>query len=374
MLKILTTDLKWRGDIDDYSSLQFIKRWHDVGEFELHINRHANGVSELQKNRIVMLTPSKAGIIKHREIELDENGKETENWVFKGYDLKGVFSQRLTLPPSTTAYDNKQGPAETVMKHYVNNNAIEPADRKRKFIMMRMNDDLGAGGTVKWQSRYKVLAEELRDISLADGIGWDVYLDVKAGWWTFDTFEGRDLSHQNAEGHSPVFFSHEFGNVRSIAFTDSDLNKRNVAFVAGQGEGENREIIELGEASDIDRIETFIDARDVDQDGGSNNGETLEQRGSRLLAQQANEMYLECEVLTPTDNAPFVYEKDYFLGDIVTVMNRDWGVAANQRITEAKEIYEANGFRLELTFGQKRPTLISKLNDKFSQHDNVLKR
>ncbi|MCM3161342.1 siphovirus ReqiPepy6 Gp37-like family protein [Metabacillus litoralis] len=39
----------------------------------------------------------------------------------------------ITLPPSHTAYDNKQGNAETVMKHYVNTNIVNSVDANRKI-------------------------------------------------------------------------------------------------------------------------------------------------------------------------------------------------------------------------------------------------
>ncbi|MGJ9385523.1 Gp37-like protein [Salipaludibacillus sp. CF4.18] len=71
---------------------------------------------------------------------------------------------------------------------------------------------------------------------------------------------------------------------------------------------------------------------------------------------------------------PFVYEKDYNLGDITTQMNREWGVIVDQRITEFTEVYEASGFGLEVIFGQKRPTLITKIKDEFKQYENELKR
>ncbi|MEI5909447.1 siphovirus ReqiPepy6 Gp37-like family protein [Bacillus spongiae] len=372
MLKILTPQMEWIAEIDDYISFQLTKKWHDVGSFELHINRHSQSVEELQKNRLVMLSPNKVGIIKHIEVALDENGRATENYVYKGYDLKGIFGQRLTLPPSNTAYDNKSGAAETVLKHYVERNAVNPTDRKRKFVMLRMEDDLQRGNSINWQSRFKILSEELRDISLTSGVGWDVSLNLKEGWWEFDALDGKDLSYKNQFGNSPVYFSPEFENVQTMGFSDSDLNMKNVAFVAGQGEGVEREVAEIGNTEDFERIETFIDARDIEKNGVGDNGETLQERGERTLEQLRNELFLEAEILT--HSSPFQYEKDFFLGDIVTIMNRDWGVMSHERVTEAKEIFEHNGYKLELTFGKNRPTLISKIKDGFSQFDNELRR
>ena len=46
---------------------------------------------------------------------------------------------------------------------------------------------------------------------------------------------------------------------------------------------------------------------------------------------------LESEILT---YGSFEYEKDWDLGDIVTVQNNAWGIAMDARITEVTEIYE----------------------------------
>jgi Siphovirus ReqiPepy6 Gp37-like protein len=403
MLKILTTNMKWIANIDHYISLQFEKKWHDVGGFELHINRHTKGVEKLKKGTLVMLSPSKVGIIKHREVQLDKNGKQTENWVFKGPDLKGIMNQRLTIPPAGEAHDSVSGPAETIMKHLVNNNAINPVDRKRKFILLKSTDDQGRGQNLNWNSRYKLLSEELRDISIASNIGWDVYLDLEEGWWVFDAFEGKNLSVKNEEGNSPVFFAPEFGNVSSMRYSDSDLNYKNVGFVAGQGEGAEREVIELGDSSDLDRVETFIDARDIEQGGTGTNGETLQQRGTRSIEVFQNETFFEAELITPVKKilytydhkgfispvlslgeqlnkkvltSTFSYEEDWDLGDEVTVFNRDWEVITDKRITEIKEIYESRGenFKLEAVFGQSKPTLISKIKNDLNRLDYELKK
>jgi Siphovirus ReqiPepy6 Gp37-like protein len=403
MLKILDNQLKWIANIDNFISLQFEKKWHDVGKFELHINRHTKGVEKLKKGTIVMLSPSKAGIIKHREVQFDKNGRQTENWIFKGPDLKGIMSNKLTLPPDGEDNDFVSGPAETIMKHLVNNNQITTTDRDRKLIELRTNEDLLRGQAMNWNSRYKLLSEELRDISIDSNIGWDVFLDLEEGWWVFDTFEGKDLSVINEDGNSPVFFAPEFGNVSSMSFTDSDLNYKNVAYVAGQGEGADREVIQIGDASGFDRVEVFIDARDIERGGTGTNGETLLERGIRSLKEYETDTYLEAEIITPTKKVSYTYDhkgfispiqtlgdqlnkrvltstfvfgEDWDLGDVVTVFNRDWEVMANKRTTEIKEIYEARGenFRLEAAFGHSQPTLISKIKNDLSRLDNELKK
>jgi Siphovirus ReqiPepy6 Gp37-like protein len=371
-IRILTPVLDLLAEIDDYESLLFTRRWHEVGEFELRINRHKRHTELLQRGNLIMLgvSKNKVGIIRHREIELDENGKKTENWLVKGIALKGVVAQRITVPPVGDSHDRSSGAAETVMKHYVNNHIVNPVDVKRKIDMVMISPDQQRGPQVSWESRFKKLDDELVEISKASGLGWDVILDFQQKKWIFDVFEGRDLT-VNQSVNPPVIFSPQFESLKQLSFVESDYNYRNFGYIAGQGEGEDRRVVVVGEAEGLSRIETFIDARDISEQDEDQQAlpeaeiiAKLQQRGQQKLSEFAQEFFLEGQILT---NSPFEYEKDYDLGDIVTIQNREWGVTRDARITEIKEIYEPNAFQIEATFGESRPTLVKKLKQELAQ-------
>lgn len=371
-IRILTPPLDLLAEIDDYESLLFTRRWHEVGEFELRINRHKRHTELLQRGNLIMLgaNRNKVGIIRHREIELDENGKKTESWLVKGIALKGVAAQRIVVPPANDSHDRASGAAESVMKHYVSNHIVNPADVKRKIDMLVIALDQQRGSSVSWESRFKNLADELIEISKANGLGWDVFLDFQQKKWIFDVYEGRNLTVNQTE-NPPVIFSPQFESLKQLSFVESDYNYKNYGYIAGQGEGEERRVVEVGEAEGLSRIETFIDARDVAEQDENQQAlpeaeiiAKLQQRGQQKLLEFAEEFFLEGQILT---NSPFKYEIDYDLGDIVTIQNREWGVTRDARITEIKEIYEPGGFQIEATFGESRPTLVKKLKQELAQ-------
>src|SRR5690606_20762986 len=160
-------------------------------------------------------------------VELDENGKVTENWLIKGFALKSIIAQRITIPPLHTAYDNRSGYAETVLKHYINTNIINPTDRKRHIPNLVIAPDLQRGFHMSQASRFKKLAEEMSTLSLASGLGWDVTLDIENKRWVFDVVEGKDLT-ANQTIHPPVIFSPQFESVKNMQYVQSDLNYKNV--------------------------------------------------------------------------------------------------------------------------------------------------
>lgn len=378
-IRVLSRNMDILGEIDDYESMFFTRSWHGIGSIELRINRYKKYADTLLKNNLILVGRdlNKVFIIKHREIELDKQGKATENWTVKGYALKTIIAQRITLPPSHTAYDNKSGSYETVMKHYVNNHLVNPVDIKRKITNLIIAPDQQRGGYISYSSRFKNVAEEQSTLSLSSGLGWDVLLDLDNKRFVFDVFAGRDLT-QSQSSNPPVIFSPQFDSIETMSFAQSELNYKNVAYVAGLGEGVERRVVEIGDFAGLDRHELFIDARDVAETDDEGNLipeeqiiQSLIDRGQQKLKEMMQEEYLEGQILT---KSPFVYEKDYDLGDIVTIQNLDWGVTLDARITEIKEIYEPSGFKLEATFGNNKPTLIQKIKQELSQISGELRK
>lgn len=381
-IRILSLNMDILAEIDNYESMFFNRSWHGIGDIEIRINRYMKYADTLLKNNLILVGTdlNKVFIIKHREIELDENGRITENWLIKGYAIKSIVAQRITMPPDHTAYDYKSGSSETIMKHYVNNNLVNPVDLRRKIPQLVIAPDLQRGVHTTYSSRFKNVAEEVSTLSVASGLGWDVVLDINNKQWVFDVMEGRNV----VAGQSinpPVIFSPQFDSLKSLQYVQSELNYKNTAYVAGQGEGVERRVIEVqatGAGTGINRHEVFIDARDVAETDDDDQPlpeaviiQSLTDRGKQQLAELIQEEYLEGQILT---NSPFVYQKDYDLGDIPTIQNMEWGVTMDARITDIKEIHEVGGFEIEATFGNSRPTLIQKIKQELSQISGEVRR
>jgi hypothetical protein len=350
-IRVLTPSFQFLGEIDDYESLQFIRRFHKPGEFELHININKNLTETLQEDNLIVLSPKKVGVIRHRELSREN----TEQLMIKGYTLQGILNRRITVPPAGQAYDKIKANAETVLKHYVRQNAVEPVDPNRIIPNLIIANDSQRGSIVDWQSRFKNLVDELESISFSAGLGWDVFLDLERQKWVFEIYEPRNLTASQSE-LPPVVFSVDFDNIKNQVFTDSAINYKNYGYIGGQGEGEDRAVVEVGSATGLSRIETFIDARDIED------GENLTVRGQQKLQEMQKILSFESEILT---YGPFVYEQDWDLGDIVTVQDKKLGITLDTPIPEVKEIYEPGGFRLEVTFGNTVPTLIERIKKTF---------
>ena len=108
----------------------------------------------------------------------------------------------------------------------------------------------------------------------------------------------------------------------------------------------------MGNASGPARIEDYIDARDISSstEGGTltpaQYNDLLISRGQEKLAELKEVLSYNGQV-EPTINYKFEY--DYFLGDIIEIIN-EYGTGNAARITEIIESWDENGYTLVPTF------------------------
>ncbi len=347
-VRVLSPQFDLLEEIDDYQSLIFTRRYFRAGEFELHLSLDKD-TGVLQADNIIMLGSDghKCGIVLYRGIELDEAGNE--KLVVKGYTLQGVLKRRVTVP-GDSGYDRISGPAETVMKHYVDVHCVSPADTNRIIPLLVNAPDGQRGTSTPWQTRFEKLDDVLQAIGEFCGIGWEVYFDTRAMNMVFDVLPGRVLT-ADQDALPPVIFSVEFDNIKGQNYVENSLGYVNVGYAGGKGEDVDRLILTVGEAQGLDRREDFFDCSSAED------AAELTAEGNKKLADTTKITTLEASVISSS----FIYGSDWNLGDIVTVQNRKWGVTMNTRITEVRETYESGKNEIDVVFGDEIPTILTKI-------------
>jgi len=348
--------------IEDYEYLYWTFKFRKFGNFKLIINRYKPNTSYLIKGNVLALYIAgyyRAAIIESIEIGLTDKGKISENYTISGRELGGLFAERIALhvTDSGTGYDSQSTYAETAMRHYINYNCMDAVDTDRNYSLLFLETPDGErGGAVKYDARFQYISEICEEISLASGIGWEVVLDPTNKRMVFKIIEGLDRSYGNGV-NSVVIFSPSFGNIRLISYSYSALNSKNVAYVAGQGDAEARDVDKVtylaAPYTGVSRREFLIDARDLDS------ADKMAQRGNERLAELGEEKVIEMENLS---TGPFSYGEDFYLGDIVTVDYPDI-VNADLRVIESIiEITPEKLIQNRLVFGKTYPDIIN-IND-----------
>lgn len=349
---VLDSNLSVLGIIDTYSSVIWTTRYFNFGDFELCVSPTSENLTLLAQGNylvrdkdITSTAYKNVMIIINRQITTDEESGDT--LIVAGYCLKSILSRRVVSNQT-----NLSGTVLSCIRTLINNNIISPTDSNRQISNFILGTDTATlATTMTMQITGDNLNDAISEICTTYGLGYDVYINPTISKFVFYIYEGEDRSY-NQNSNPYVIFSTEFDNLMSSDYKNILSNYANAAYVAGEGEGTDRTIVEVGTATGLSRYETWVDARN----SSSNNGEIsqsdyedmLSAEGEETLAEMTAETSFEGDI---DNSVNFIYGTDYFLGDIVQVEN-DYGISAVTRILECIESEDESGSDLVLTLSE----------------------
>ena len=353
LIRVFDRDLSYLGQVDDYQALIYRRKWTNCGEFEITLGYRC---PLLQVNRFIMLDedPKRSGFIEY--VQYDD---EKETYTAKGFSLIKLLETRITIPPTGKAYQKYKGTPAEVMQQLVASNAIVPEDSRRVLPNLVLGSRPPSGEKITYETRYNVLAEDIRAIANSHSLGTEIELNWKDRKLEFVVRQG--VNHTAGQVTQPrVIFSDAYDNISEQIYTQDISSERNVGYVAGRGEGEERKIVmvDLAGASGFDLKEVFIDARDVDEDEDEET--LLRERGmAKLAAMRAANSY----DFTVLNGQTLQYLRDWDLGDLVTVMSDGMNTMIDERVLEVEEVYDTSGVQITPTVGEPEKTLQEKLSN-----------
>lgn len=266
-----------------------------------------------------------------------------------GVDDSVILADRLAYPqPSnadvatqTSAYDSVSFmQASTAMYWYVERN-LKPgvASSTRAIPNLTIATDTGIGSDISKSARFDVLGTLLADIAAIDGLGFDI--KQVDGNLEFNVFQPTDRS-----GTIRMDVANQTLSKTSFGYGAPQITH---AIVAGQGQGLNRQLIDVTTTDSLSaeslfarRIESFIDQRntgDVDE---------LTQSGLEKLA-DGGQIQTSVDVI-PSSDITMQYGTDWNLGDKVTVVVANQEVSAT--VTQVSIKVESNGVFIGATVGE----------------------
>lgn len=360
-LKIIDINFNLLAAIDGYQTISTRRKLREVGAIEIHANYMTPGASLLTPGRIAFVDPKHPYILTSCDIEETTSGVKI---AARGQELKTILGRRITLPDTVDdatfyGYDRypivgaPDAPAETIMKHYVNKHAVNPADTNRKITQLTIATDQGRGLALRWSSRFEDLTKALKGISEYAGIGYTVSIDLENKCFIFEVIPGTD---HGSTAEKPVIFSVAFSNVDSTKYAIDKSPLVTVAYAGGAGENEGRLIqavfAEETVTTGLNRFESWLDCGNV---------EYLDDLiyEARYKMQDA----IETETLTGdiATSGTFSYLTDWDLGDIVAVQSRILSLERNAQITEVEETYENGKRDINVTFGKRQANILDEI-------------
>ncbi|WP_167850087.1 siphovirus ReqiPepy6 Gp37-like family protein [Galactobacillus timonensis] len=330
--------MDFAGIVDNFSSLQWNRKYSEPGSFELHCPITEANTALLRRGSLVWKKGAKeAGVIE--DLKLEETAKKAEITA-KGRFLSSYMDRRL-IRPFYACYGKK---AELAIREIYSNAAAIP--------QVELGPLNGYTETVTFQATYQSLLAKVEEICAGMATGFRFRPDFVNKKIYFEFYRGLDHSITQSD-RERVIFSDGFANLDSATYEENEQIYKNVCYVGGQGEGSDRTIVEVGatDSTGLERRESFLSATDVQSDKitADQYKDALKQRGNVALSNSILASSFDASV-NPDGN--FKYLVDYDLGDIVTVQKEAYGITQNLRITEISEVYENGIYKIEPKFGE----------------------
>ncbi|MDO4292156.1 MAG: siphovirus ReqiPepy6 Gp37-like family protein [Eubacteriales bacterium] len=386
-LRMFNMDLEPLGIIDEAVSVIWQPSYWDKGDYgdvKILAPITDNNTALLVKGNIIVrhgesaeYTDEKgewrrAAQITYRFISKDINGAEQIE--VQGCFLKKWLSKRL-ITDQLMLTDTNQNIINTIVRQNFGEDA--PQERQGERFTMLAQDDLG-GSSVEYSAEFGASAEdEIYNRALVGKLGFDILVNERARLYGFWLYKGKDLTATNTQGNTPCIFSRDFDNVNEQEYTESIESMKNTAYVAGAADSDGTqpriEVWKDGEeAKGWDRDELFIEATDISRTTKDQSGQDVAiplEQYLQLMATKADgelENYGECVsfVSTISTSKNLQYKKDFTVGDIVTSIEKRWGIKIDARITKINQTSQNGQETLEVTFGESLPTLIEKIKQK----------
>lgn len=354
-MEIINHKFERLGVINKFNMIQYNPKYSGIGSFELSCALNEENKSLIVEDNILWIEDEYAGVIQYIDKSSDNEIKA------KGKLLSVVLNWRTVIK---TYEANKL--TTGIFEELVRLNFM--ADGERKIEGFTFINNVIDNTAIRYQVTGKSLSDIFQPLSETYDIGYEVYLNMEEKAFEFTLFRGKDLTIGNKDGNKPVIFGTDFNNILKSEYVSDNNNYRNVAYVAGEGEGENRVVVEVKqtESAGFFRREIVVDARDIQKANSISRmtdeeyNELLQQRGKEKLSEFRKAESYDAELMSDARTG-FVYGKDYFLGDTVSVVDKNLGVILSAKITEVTVTFAEDGYTVEPTFGFGLPTLYDKL-------------
>lgn len=263
----------------------------------------------------------------HEDFDRYTDAGGTRHFISMGRGYNCLLDRTVNDSKAGSAGSSKSGPAETVIKAYVNEQAGPGAGARARYGLA-IDPDLATGNVISLQRSYRNLLEVCQDVARIGGGDFQI-VGTHASQAGPASFQFRwYLGQLGTDRRGSIIFSEGFGNMQEPRLQVRRSHVRNAALVAAYGEGVARYTTWRTDPVSIAlspwaRREVLVDAREV-TDGRT---DAVDDKGDTALAENRMTVGFDFRVV---QSPGCLYGRDYFLGDLVTA--RYMGVDYDRKV------------------------------------------
>lgn len=329
---------------DSYESIVWADRYFEHCEFEIYTALSQNVLEYLAVGNYLQQSNSEhTMIIEDFTITSDVEAGEKIKIIGRG--VESILDRRIVWTQT-----NITGNLQNGVKKLLTDSIINPSISSRRisnFVFKDSNDPKITALKMDNQYTGDDLLSIIESLCRKNRIGFKVTLSEE-GQFVFELYSGVDRSY--AQNSLPyVVFKPSFENIIDSNYLETHSTEKNVALVAGEGEGVQRTTVTVGSGSGLNRKELYVDARDVrSEDAGSaaNYTAALKERGLNKLAENVAKQEFDGKCET---TRMYQFGRDFFMGDTVQIAN-EYGQEAASMVTEFAWSQNASGMEAYPTF------------------------
>lgn len=367
-LEIRNTSRNIIGIIDTPQSIIWNSLYKSVGDFEIYIRATEANLSMLKVGHYVTRRDvDDVGIIE--EVSVTFSLKKGRMIIASGRFAKSILDRRhiYNLNGNTNNPTILNGNVEKAVRSLVESNAIKcNFDYGRNIGILELGalSNLSAnivdelGNPTQKQVSYANLLDYSDSVLEEYDMSSKIILSDE-GKLQYIIYKGADRSVDNIDGNEPIIFSQEFDNLLSSNYTFSRKKEKNTALIGGQGEGLDRFYSILIKDVGLDRKEMFVNASSISKTYKDSNDEEKEYSSEEyeklLISQGRQELATKRKIETFSGginitDGQYVLNRDFFLGDIVTIQDNELGKYINARVIETMEAQDENGYSVSVEY------------------------
>lgn len=393
-MEVITVFNKYFERIDvlrKYTFMQYVDKFNGVGEFKINAILCDENLYLFDENEVFFVAFDRTTIgridkvVKDSDSEFERTIEITGRMIKYKLQTSVVYKQQIysgrTAEVVKQLVENNMCVGSVGSKRYINFEFYIPSDRLSE--MTQINNGQWTGGSV-YDAVQPLLQQDNMGFEILPVITERYELGSQAPItniqkWHFNIKFGEDRTRNNQSGNKPVVFSHSLSNLTRSTYEKDMKDYCNVAYVAGEGEGNDRTWIEVYKdginGTDDEwnavgwlRDELFVDARDLQKTTDNKTytdaeyKEMLTQRGKENLKDHI--VFVSYDSTVTNENDKYKYGRDFYNGDFVTIVDNELGITVDAQITEVTKSREGSREILDITFGYRSIQMNERLRRK----------
>lgn len=359
---ILDSLLRRDTVVDIFESMIWTERWKDIGDFELLIvSTPTNRIRFKAGTQITTNLSKRVMTAETVEDVIDTDGRAILK--VKGRSLETLLEDRVALGTAgagnfvTPWYiqDTPDNVMRQMFSYICIMGEVHPSDvipfiADSPLTTLYPADNIPTPAfEIMHEQPMTSLYDAMKNVADIYDLGFRLYRDPAGSKLYFNVYSGSDRT--NLQSIIPaVVFSSEFENLQNVRTLTTIEKTKNVAYVFytqvvdGYPQIMNYQIVYADGAdpntAGFERRALPIEVTSLPE-GTVDIDAYLVRKGKDELAKARPSSLLDGEV---SQHSTYKYEVHYFLGDLVTMQNRD-GVANSMRVTEQIFVHDADGER-----------------------------